>query len=125
MHHICANILSNVIFTNIIKCPSIRGHDAPYIAADIPTNEFQLRFENIRILENFKMDKSISDFKLYPFSIVHSFDEINNQLGTLNRLITEYLKKAPLKKVKFTRPPASRIKDLDIIELQQDRNYLR
>ena len=35
----------------------------------------------------FKMYEFMFDFKLIPFSTVHSFDKINNQLDTLNKLI--------------------------------------
>ena len=69
------------------------------------------------------MNKRGSNFKLIWFSIVYSFDKINNHFDTLNRLIIYGLNKhALLKKVKFTREPVLRMKVLDITESQQKRN---
>ena len=92
--------------------PSISDHYVLYIVADIPTNKFQPRLKNIKILKNFTMDEFISDFKLIMFSTGSSFGKINDQLDTLNRLIIKYLDKhAPLWKVKITRLPAPWMKD--------------
>ena len=40
---ICSNIPSDIDYTNVIPCPSRSDHDAPYIIAKIPANNFQPR----------------------------------------------------------------------------------
>lgn len=51
---------------------------------------------------------------------MYRFDETKEQLDTLNTLIQEYIeRRAPLTKVKFTRPPVSWMKGLDISALKQ------
>ena len=72
------------------------------------------------------MDKFVSDLKLILFLTVYSFGKINNQLDTLNRLITHSLDKHTLlKKVEFIRPVALWMKDLVIVELQQKQKDMR
>ena len=56
---------------------------------------------------NFNLETCINDFKTLPFSIVYSFNETDDQLDILNKLILSVIDKhAPLVKTKFTRPPA-------------------
>ena len=64
------------------------------------------------MLKNFKMDEFMSDFKLILFWTVYSFDKINDQDDTLNRLTIDCLDKhAP--------------DTFDVIELQLKQNDLR
>ena len=85
--HIWTNIPSKVAHKMIIRCPWISVHDAPCIVASISIKKIQPRFKNNIILKMFKMYEFMFDFKLIPFSTGHSFDKINNQLDTLNKLI--------------------------------------
>ena len=50
--HICSNIPSKIVYTNVILCPSISDHDALYIIKKIPVRNFQPRFKYIRIFKN-------------------------------------------------------------------------
>ena len=60
------------------------------------------------------------------FNLVYAFDCPNDQVDTLNRLLSNCINEhAPIKKCKFTRPPAPWMKDLDINQLQIERNRLR
>ena len=77
--------LRRVNHPSVITCSSICDHNVPYIVANIPTNKYQSRFKNIKILKNLKTNEFISDFTLIPFSKVYGFDKINDQLYTLNR----------------------------------------
>ena len=72
------------------------------------------------------LENYINDFSQLPLSTVYSFDDPDDQVETLNKLITDSLSRhAPIKRTKFTRPPASWMKTLDIINLQEKRNELR
>ena len=57
-------------------------------------------------MKNFDLQKYIDDF---------SFDNPDDQLDILNKIILECTERHTLlKRTKFTRPPASWMKDLDI-----------
>ena len=87
---------------------------------EIPTASFQTRYKYIRNMKNFNTKEYYTDFSTLPFSTVYSFDNPDDQLAVLNKLILDCIDRhAPLKRTKFTRPPASWMKQLDIIELQK------
>ena len=74
----------------------------------------------------FDIGKFKEDFKLISFSIVYIFDEPEDQLFILNKLITLHCieEHAPLRRVKFTRTPAPWMKELDTVPQQRDRYRL-
>ena len=54
------------------------------------------------------MNDYVADFKLLPTSIVTGFDDPNDQIAMLKKLITDCIADhVPIKKVKFTHPPGS------------------
>ena len=56
----------------------------------------------------------------------YSFDDPNDQLGTLDkRILNEINECAPLTKTKFTRTPATWIKDFEINTSQKERKHWR
>ena len=66
-----------------------------------------------------------TDFSTLPFSTVYSFDNPDDQLVMLNKLILNCTDcHAPLKRTKFTRPPAPWTNELDITELQKQRDKI-
>ena len=65
------------------------------------------------------MSDFVSDFKQIPMSLVYAYDSPDDQLNTLNTLITDCIDKhAPLKRVRLIRPPAPWMSDLNIQNLQ-------
>ena len=120
------NIPNKILYSNVLSCPSISDHDAPYIIAKMPIIKYQPRCKFIRYMKNFDLQKYIDDFKLLPFSIMYRFYNAGDQLDTLKKIILEWIERhAPLKRKKFTRSPAPWMKDLDIVLLQNQRNKLR
>ena len=72
------------------------------------------------------MNDYVADFELIPTSIVFGFDDPNNQLAMLNKLITDCIADhAPIKKVKFTHPPASWMKDPELVTARKHLEHLR
>ena len=63
--------------------------NALQIIARIPTNKYQPHYKSIRDMKNLNLQKSIKDFKKLPFSIVYGFNNPDNQLDTLNKIILE------------------------------------
>ena len=87
--------------------------------------KFRPRYTFVRDEKSFNLENHINDFSQLLLSTVYSFDEPDNQVKTLNKLITGYLSRhASTKRTKFTRPPAPWMKTLDIINLQKKRNEL-
>ena len=72
------------------------------------------------------LETCINGFKTLPFATAYSFNETDDQLDTLNKLIFSVIDKhAPLFKTKFTRPPALCMKDIKINKLQRERDHWR
>ena len=62
------------------------------------------------------MNDYVADFKLLPISIVFGFDDPNDQIAMLNKLMADCIADhAPLKKVKFTLPPAPWMKEPELV----------
>ena len=77
-------------------------------------------------MKNFNTKEYYTDFSTLLFSTVYSFDNPDYQLAMLNKLILDCIDRdATLKRTKFTRPPALRMKQLNIIELQKQRDKYR
>ena len=68
------------------------------------------------------MSKYTSDFKQLPTSLVYAFDEPDDKISVLNKLVNQYLSEhAPMKQTKFTRPLAPWMKDP---EISSAKNFL-
>ena len=77
-------------------------------------------------MKNFNTKEYYADFSTLPCSTVYSFNNPDNQLGVLKKLILHCVDHhAPLKRTKFTRPSVPWMKQLDIIELQKQRHKYR
>ena len=120
--HIITNLQENKLITaNVLPCPTVSDHEAPFIITNIPGLKFQTRTKYIRNMKHFNIKDYVDDFKTLPLSLVYSFEDSNEQLDTLNNLILECIERnAPLVKTKFTHPPAPWMKQLDIADLRKN-----
>ena len=125
--HIVSNLeTEKVLITDVLPCPTVSNHDAPYAIIKITTASFQTRYKYIKNMKNFNTKEYYTDFSTLLFSTVYSFDNPDYQLAMLNKLILDCIDRdATLKRTKFTRPPAPRMKQLNIIELQKQRDKYR
>ena len=72
------------------------------------------------------MSKYTSDFKQLPTSLVYAFDEPDDKISVLNKLVNQYLSEhAPMKQTKFTRPLAPWMKDPEISSAKNFLDNLR
>ena len=72
------------------------------------------------------MSKYTSDFKQLPTSLVYAFDEPDDKISVLNKLVNQYLSEhAPMKQTKFTRPLAPWMKDQEISSAKNFLDNLR
>ena len=116
--NISFNIPAIIVYAYAISSTS-SDQDAQYITQRSRPTIFNHGLSRLEFLKTF-----VNDFKTLPFSTMYRFDETKEQLDTLNTLTQEYIeRRAPLTKVKFTRPPVSWMKGLDITALKQ--KYIR
>ena len=70
-------------------------------------------------MRHFNIKEYIDDFGTLQLSLVYDFEDPNEQLDILSKLMLECIERhAPLVKTKFTQLPAPRMKQLDIANLQ-------
>ena len=82
--HIVSNLeTEKVLITDVFPCPAVTDHDAPYTIIKTPTASFQTRYKYIRNL---------------PFSTVYSFENPDDQLAMLNKLILDCIDRHALLK---------------------------
>ena len=85
-----------------------------------------MRYKFIRDIRNFNPDVFKENFPTLPLSVIYYSDDPDEQLESLNTLISECLERhAPLRKVRVTRPPSPWMKDPLIEELQKKRDAAR
>ena len=106
--HVITNLQENkFIPTNVLPCPTVSDHDAPYIITNIPEIKFQTRTKYIQNMKDFSIKDYVDDFKTLPLALVYSFEDPNEQLDTLKNLILECIERHALSaKTKFSHPPA-------------------
>ena len=63
-------------------------------------------------MKNFNKKEYYTDFTTLPFSSAYIFDNPDDQLAMLSKLILDCIDRhAPLKRTRFSRPPAPWIKN--------------
>jgi hypothetical protein len=96
-----------ITYCNVLPCPTISDHDAPYACINIRTNRYQRRFRFIRHEKKFDKDAFIRDFSELPLNLVYSTDDLGDKLEISSSLFKSCLDKhAPLRRTKISRPPA-------------------
>ena len=67
-----------------------------------------------------------ADFKLLPTITESGFDDPNDQIAMLNKLITDcILDDAPIKKLKFIHPPVPWMKDPELVIAHEHLEHLQ
>ena len=124
--HIITNIPDKIVSSGVIPCETVSDHDSPYINVKIPNVRYSPRYKFIRSYKNFDLEKYQEDFEQIPFHVIYNITDPDEKLEVMNNLILKCIEAhAPLKRCKMTRPPAPWMRDLQINELQSERNYLR
>ena len=119
--HISTNNSKKVICKNIVS-----DQDAPFVVLNIKKQKFQPRYKFVRDEKSFKLENYTNDFSQLLPSPAYSFDDPDDQVKTLNNLITDCVScHVPIKRTKLTRSPTPWMKTLDILNLQKKRNELR
>ena len=110
--HICSNIAKRVVHEDVVLTDEISDHDTPYVVFNIKKELFEPRYKFIRNEKNLDMNRYINDFQQLPLSLVYSFDDPEDQINILNKLIADCINEhSPLRRVKLTRPIAPWMND--------------
>ncbi|XP_048590336.1 uncharacterized protein LOC5519158 [Nematostella vectensis] len=124
--HMITDLPKQVSYCDVLPCPQIGDHEAPYVCMNIRVTRFTPRYKYIRDERNFDEHAFTNDIEQLPLSIVYSTSDPEMQLEMLNTLLRECIDRhAPLKRTKVTRPPSPWLKELDIQKLQQDCRNMR
>jgi exonuclease III len=124
--HIISNMPQYITYSNVLPCPTISDHDAPYACVNLKFKRFQTRYKFIRNVKHFDEETFVDDFSTIPFSLVYSTDDLDEKVDLFTSLIKSCLDRhVPLQRMKITRPPAPWLQADDIRQLQSERNKLR
>ena len=73
--HIISTIPDRVIYHDVLNIEEINDHDTPYVIFNIKKEKYE---------ENY-----VTDFQQLPLNLVYSLDNPDDQIATLNKLITD------------------------------------
>ena len=104
-----------------MKTEEITDHDTPFVIFNIKKEKYEPRYKFIGNEKSHVMENYLTDFQQLPRNLVYSFDDPDDQVVMLNKLITDCINiHALLKRVKPTRPIAPLMHNQGIIELQKE-----
>ena len=119
--HFITSHPQKVTNTGIILCSIVSDRNAIYACVNVRLPRFQPRNKFIRDIRNFSEDVFKEDFSTLPLSVIYYSDDPDEQLESLNTLISECLERH----IRVTRPPAPWMKDPLTEELQKKRDAAR
>ena len=124
--HISTNIPNKLIVTDVLQTDEISDHDTPYAIMNVKKEKFEPRYKYIRDEKNFNLENFKHEFSQLPFNLSFAFDDPDDKLDILNKLILSCINHhAPIKRVKITRPIAPWMKDPRIVEAYRNLNTAR
>ena len=124
--HIISNMPNRITHCDVLPCPTISDHDAPYACINVRVCRFEPRYKFLRNEKRFNEQLFVEDFSMLPLDIVYGIDDPDEKLEIFTTMFKSCLgKHAPLRRVKITRPPAPWLNTDDIRQLQKERDRLR
>ena len=81
------HIITKITRTGIIPCSTVSDHDGPYVCINIRSTRFEPRFKYIRNMKTFDADAFIKDCSVLPFNIINCFDDPDDQISCMNKLL--------------------------------------
>ena len=80
LDHIITNSIAKVKNVNVIPCPEVSDHDAPYITLSTKFAPFEPRYKIIRDMKNFRQQDFIDSFATLPLELVYAFNYPNDMI---------------------------------------------
>ena len=104
----------------------ISDHGLPYDILNVKKERYEQRYKYIRSENNIDINSYVSDFRELPLNLVYAFDELDDQVTILNKLVFDCIEKyAPIKRVRLTRPVAPWMKEESIVNLKTPLEHHR
>ena len=69
--HVIANMPQRVTHVDVLPCPQIGDHDAPYVSVGVRVARFQARYKFIRNERGFDREAFMRDFEGLPLSVIY------------------------------------------------------
>ena len=112
--------------SDILHTDEISEHDMPYAILNVKKERYEQRYKYIRSEKDLDINSYVSDFRELPLNLVYAFDEPDDQVTILNKLILDCIEKhAPIKRIRLTRPVAPWMKDESIVNLKTQLEHHR
>ena len=97
-------ITNGVIHHDILHTEERSDDVAPYVIFNIKKEKYQPRYKFISNEKTLDINSYTSDFQQLPLNLVYSFDDLEDQVSTFNKLIADCVNTHTLlRKVKLTR----------------------
>ena len=122
--HIAVNSPTNIAASGVIPCSIVSDHDGVYACVNVRVSQFKPRHKCTRNTKTFDKTAFINDFQTIPFAVAESFDDPDDQLHIINKLVNECLERhCPLIRIHVRRPPAPwmRTPNIENLKLQMDK----
>ena len=101
--HIVVNSPTNIAASGVIPCSIVSDHDVVYGCVNVRVPRFKPRYKYIRNTKTFDKPAFINDFQTIPFAVAESFDDPDDQLHIINKLVNECLERhCPLIRTRVT-----------------------
>ena len=84
LDHIITNSIAKVKNVNVIPCPEVSDHDAPFITLLTKFAPFEARYKIIRDVKNFRQQDFIDSFAALPLELVYAFNDPNDMISVFN-----------------------------------------
>ena len=118
---VISTIADRIIHHVVLNTEEISDHNTPYIIFNIKKEKYKPRYKFIFKEKSVVMENYVTDFQQLPLNLAYSFDDPDDQVAMLNKLITDSINiHAPLKRVKLKRPITPWMHGLKSIELQKN-----
>ena len=102
INHISSNMDNKLLHTDVLMTDEISDHETPYGIFNIKKKRYKPRYKYVRNEKDLNINDYVSYFKLFPTSIVFGFDDPNDQIAMLNKLVTDCIADlVPLKKIQI------------------------
>ena len=112
--------------SDVLHTDEISDHDMPYAILNVKKERYEQRYKYIRSEKDLDINSYVSDFRELPLNLVYAFDEPDDQVTILNKLILDCIEKhAPIKRIRLTRPVAPWMKDESIVNLKTQLEHHR
>ena len=112
--------------SDVLHTDEISDHDMPYAILNVKKERYEQRYKYIRSEKDIDINSYVSDFRELPLNLVYAFDEPDDQVTILNKLVLHCIEKhTAIKRIRLTRTVAPRMKDESTVNLKTQLEHHR